>query len=251
MPAVTTSASLDSAAYVSASPSGSLKKAATSTVADWPAVIVCGGIAPTASGARFAASTVTSALCVAVRPSGSVAVTVTVAVPAATAATVRLLPDRATDTTASSDDVAVYVRVPPSGSRKNGVTSTVTDCPAVMTWAGIEPTATGATGAGGGGGGGGGSVVPSPPQETVPMRAATRKNERTGFRVGGPSCRLNASRAEVRSFIVSLQLAELSISSYETLLRDSRIFLESCNPAPAPDAAYSAPRSHGPQTANV
>ncbi len=50
---------------------------------------------------------------------------------------------------------AAYVGVPPSGSRKNGVTSSVTDCPTVMTCAGIGPTATGATGAGGGGGGDG------------------------------------------------------------------------------------------------
>ena len=129
MLAVSTSASLDSTVYVSSSPSGSLKKEDTSTVTSSPAVIVRGGIAPTASGAWFAASTVTPALCVAVRPSGSVAVTVTVAVPAATAVAVRSLPVSETDTTPASDDAAVYVSVPPSGSLKNGDTSTVTDCP--------------------------------------------------------------------------------------------------------------------------
>ena len=104
MLAASTAASLDSAVYDSSSPSGSLKKVATSTVSVWPTVIVCAGIAPTASGAWLAASTVTSALCVAVRPSGSVAVTVTVAVPGVTAVIVRLLPASETVSTAGADD---------------------------------------------------------------------------------------------------------------------------------------------------
>ena len=80
--------------YVSSSPSGSLKNEDTSTTTSSPSVIARAGIAPTASGAWLAASTVTSALCAAVRPSGSAAVTVTVAVPTDTAVTVRLLPRR-------------------------------------------------------------------------------------------------------------------------------------------------------------
>ena len=141
---MSTAASLDSAVYVSSSPSGSLKNGVTSTVISSPAVIACGGIAPTASGAWFAASTVTATLCVAVRPAGSAAVTVTVAVPAATAVAVRLLPDMLAVSTSASLDSTVYVSSSPSGSLKKEDTSTVTVWPAVIVCGGIAPTASGA-----------------------------------------------------------------------------------------------------------
>ena len=60
-----------------------------------PASMVCAGIVPSANGARL--GTVTWKLCAAVRPPGSVAVTVTAIVPFATATTVTISP--VTDTT--------------------------------------------------------------------------------------------------------------------------------------------------------
>ena len=62
------------------------------------------GIGSPASGARF--GTVAWNVCVAASPPGSVAVTVTVAVPLATAATVTALPATETVATAGSEGVA-------------------------------------------------------------------------------------------------------------------------------------------------
>ena len=70
------------------------------------------GNRPHRQGARLPASTVMSALWVAVSPSGSVAVTVTVALPADTAVNIRLAPDTETETTPSSDEAAAYVNAP-------------------------------------------------------------------------------------------------------------------------------------------
>ena len=65
------------------------------------------GMVPTVRGARFASSTVTLARCVAVKPSGSFAVMVIVAVPVATAVIVTVDPETATLATVVLDDVAV------------------------------------------------------------------------------------------------------------------------------------------------
>ena len=81
---------------------------------------------PTASGARFGVCTVTATLCAAVRPPGSLAVTVTVAVPSATPTIVRMLPDIETDTTPAADVAAENPSASPSGSRKYDTTSSVT-----------------------------------------------------------------------------------------------------------------------------
>ena len=91
--------------YRRASPSGSLKYEATSSVTGRPTSRFWVGTAPTSTGARFDVCTVTPTLCVALRRSGSVAVTTTVAVPSATPTRVRLLPDIDTETT-RGDDVA-------------------------------------------------------------------------------------------------------------------------------------------------
>ena len=58
------------------------------------------------TGAWFAAWTITLIVCDAESPSGSVAVTVTSAVPAATAVAVTLLPETDTASTELSDEVA-------------------------------------------------------------------------------------------------------------------------------------------------
>ena len=77
------------------SPSASLKLPLTSTVAALPpTVTVCPEIVPTAIGALFGLGLiVTEMVCVALNPSGSEAVTVTVALPAATGVMVTLEPE--------------------------------------------------------------------------------------------------------------------------------------------------------------
>ena len=85
-------------------PSGSVKWADTSTVADSPAGSSCEAIAPTANGARLGTSTRNcwSAL----SPVASVAVTVTTAAPGATPATVIRLLERLTVTMPGSEVIA-------------------------------------------------------------------------------------------------------------------------------------------------
>ena len=87
------------------SPSGSLKSLLTSSVAaSPPTVTVCPEMEPTAVGGRFAcAFTVTEMLCVAVALLGSVAVTVIVALPAATGVMLTVEPDTPAVTFVLSD----------------------------------------------------------------------------------------------------------------------------------------------------
>ena len=99
-----TSGSDDAAASASGSPSGSLKWAATPIVTESPTSSRRSSIAPTAAGPRF--GTETSNICRADRPPGSVAVTVTVAVPRDIARTVTTLPATAAATTPASEDAA-------------------------------------------------------------------------------------------------------------------------------------------------
>ena len=94
------------------------------------------------SGARF--GTVTAKLCRAERPPPSVAVTVTSAVPDATPATVKTLPDTATLTRVVSDDAAPNSRSSPSGSEKCPATSTSDTPPTATSRSPISPTASGA-----------------------------------------------------------------------------------------------------------
>ena len=95
----------DDAENVRASSSGSVKYGEMSTVAVLSACTVCAGMLPLASGARL--GTVTRKPCVANAPPGSVAVTVTVTMPALTAATVTALPETDTVATPGSDDEAL------------------------------------------------------------------------------------------------------------------------------------------------
>ena len=104
------------AAKVSASPSGSLKNGAASTRTVSPTVAVCAGATGTAApgatgtaatGARLGSVTVTLALAAVESPAGSRAVAVTVVVPAATAAMVRLAPDTDAVATPGLDEIAV------------------------------------------------------------------------------------------------------------------------------------------------
>ena len=114
--AVATPSSEEVAAYERSSPSGSLKcpERSTSTVSrTWTSA---SGIGSETSGGRF--GTVTVKLCSIERPPGSVAVTVTVAVPWPTPATVREAPDAEAVATPSSEEVAAYERSSPSGSLK-------------------------------------------------------------------------------------------------------------------------------------
>ena len=140
----TTPASEDVAAYSSASPSGSLKYRATSSRLVRPGLMFWAGIEPACAGARLGTSTVTSTLCVALRPSGSVALTVTVAVPSATPVSVSVLPDIDTDTAWAFDVVAAYRSTSPSGSLKYEATSSVAVLPTSTLRAGIEPAGAGA-----------------------------------------------------------------------------------------------------------
>ena len=93
------------------SPSASLKLLLTSTVAaELPTVTVCAEMEPTAVGARFgcvAAFTVTEMVCVALSLLGSVAVTVIVALPAATGLMLTVDPDTLAVALALSEELAV------------------------------------------------------------------------------------------------------------------------------------------------
>ena len=77
----------------------------SSTPADSPTRSLRAGISPTASGAWFI--TVTGNVCCAASPSGSVAVTVTVAVPLVTPVTFTSFPVTETDAMPAFDDAAV------------------------------------------------------------------------------------------------------------------------------------------------
>ena len=86
------------------------------------------GVTPGTSGSSLkdpVAVAVTATLndWVAPRPLGSVALTVTVAVPAATDVTVTVLPDTVVAATAGADEVARQVSGSPSGSRNPAATS--------------------------------------------------------------------------------------------------------------------------------
>lgn len=96
---------------------------------------------PLASGARL--GTVTSKLWSADAPCGSVAVAVTVAVPALAAVIVTVLPDHVTLATVDADDEAEYVSASPSGSLKYCERSTVASSPACTVCAGMFPRASG------------------------------------------------------------------------------------------------------------
>ena len=93
------------------SPSASLKLPLTSTLAALPpTVTVCADIVPTAVGARFgcvAAFTVTEMVCVALALLGSVAVTVIVALPAATGVILTLEPETLAVALLTSEELAV------------------------------------------------------------------------------------------------------------------------------------------------
>ena len=88
--------------------------------------------------------TVTPKLCAAVAPSVSVAVTVTVADPFATAVTLITLPDTSAVASAPSLVTAVYASSSPSGSLKCGDISTVAASPTSIVRATTDSPATGA-----------------------------------------------------------------------------------------------------------
>ena len=104
------------------------------------------GIVPTAVGGEFPAGslTVRETSWAAAAPSGSVAVIVATAAPAATAVIVTDAPSFDTVTTASLELVAANVSSSPSGSEKKPETSTVAVPPTSSVRAAIEPTAMGA-----------------------------------------------------------------------------------------------------------
>ena len=108
-----------------------------------PAVTVCAGMVPSAVGARLS-NTVTEIGCVTVKPP-SLAVTVTVALPAATGLIVTVDPDILAVALPTAEEVTVYVRGSPSGSLKLSLTSTVFALlPTVNTRAATVPTFSGA-----------------------------------------------------------------------------------------------------------
>ena len=98
-------------------------------------------IESTATGGRL--GTVTSKLCVAVRPPASVAVTVTTTVPFATATTVTAVPSTETATRFGSDASAEYRSGCPSGSAKCPPTSITAESPTISSRSSIVPTAVG------------------------------------------------------------------------------------------------------------
>ena len=85
-------------------------------------------------------STVMSKVCVAARPPGSVAVTVTAASPSATLATVSVLPATAALATPGFEEAAPYSRSSPSGSRKYDDTFIDSVFPAASAVSGMVPS---------------------------------------------------------------------------------------------------------------
>ena len=83
-----------------------MKASETSTVTSAPTATLWSSIVPEASGAPFNPVTVTVNDCVAPRPPGSVAATVTVVVPRATPVTVTSLPETPTVATPVASDSA-------------------------------------------------------------------------------------------------------------------------------------------------
>ena len=130
------------AAYASASPSGSSKRAATSTSAVLSTATSMSSTWPTAVGVRF--GTVTWKLRSAESSPGSLAVTVTVTAPLATAVTVTTLPAISTPATLASDDVAEYASACPSGSVKYEETSVASDSPTEIVAGAMVPIGCGA-----------------------------------------------------------------------------------------------------------
>ena len=104
--AVAASVFVLSTVKVSSSSSGSLKLPETSRVTVSPSVRFWGGIVSVTTGDSLRASTVKLTDSEADAPSGSVAVTVTVAVPSVTASTVMMAPDMEAVTTPEFDEVA-------------------------------------------------------------------------------------------------------------------------------------------------
>ena len=127
----------EEAANVRESPSGSLKKGESTSAVESPDSTVCVSIEPTGNGGRL--RTVTASDCVAVRPSTSVAVTVTVAPPLARAAMDMALPDTPTSIVAESEAAAVNDRRSPSGSLKKGARSIRVVSPGSASQGGIFP----------------------------------------------------------------------------------------------------------------
>ena len=89
-------------------------------------------------------TTVTATSCAAVRPPGSLAVNISVVVPAATPEIDIVRPDTEARATRGFEDAAWKLSAPPSGSSKNEDTATETVSPEARLTAGIEPVATGA-----------------------------------------------------------------------------------------------------------
>ena len=114
--AIATSGSEDSAEKLSESPSGSVKWALSDSSRVSPSNTESAGIEVVTRGRRLGTATVKDWS--AVRPSGSRAVTVTVAVPFATATTHAVSPATAARATRLSVDVAEKSRESPSGSAK-------------------------------------------------------------------------------------------------------------------------------------
>ena len=145
VPSIETARRFGSAAaaeYRSGCPSGSLKRPATSTTAESPTINSRSSMVPTAFGGRF--GTRTWKLCRASRPPGSVATTVTTAVPGATAVIVTVLPATWTVATPTSELNASKSSASPLGSRKHRSTTTVS--PTAMVWSGSVPHSSGDSG---------------------------------------------------------------------------------------------------------
>ena len=140
------------APYLRASPSGSEKAPEMSTGASVFSTKTWSGIAPDTVGARLALLTVTSKVWLALRPPGSVAVTVMVALPGASPITLRSLPETLAVATLEASEAAPYLRASPSGSENAPEMSTGASVFSTKTWSGIAPDTVGARFVGGAGG---------------------------------------------------------------------------------------------------
>ena len=150
--AVATLEASEAAPYLRASPSGSENAPEMSTGASVFSTKTWSGIAPDTVGARLALLTVTSKVWLALRPPGSVAVTVMVALPGASPITLRSLPETLAVATLEASEAAPYLRASPSGSENAPEMSTVTCAPSSTLWSAIVVDAVGARFVGGAGG---------------------------------------------------------------------------------------------------
>ena len=138
-----TAESEEAPANRSESPSGSAKYAIMPNRTESPRKSSWSAMESETTGDRF--GTMTSKVCETERPAGSVATTVALVLPEATASIATVPPETDTVATEAAEEVASKVSASPSGSLKYGARPNVTESPRKSSWPGMLPIETGAS----------------------------------------------------------------------------------------------------------